>query len=562
LTGGEEIAVTTDGKNNEIINGAPDWVYEEEFGFSRAFEWSPDSRRIAWMRFDEREVPMFNMDEYGDLLYPVWYSFKYPKAGEKNSVVSVHVYDMQNNDNKGMNPLVVTKEDYIPRIKWTANPEQLCVVRLNRLQNQADLLIADVSTGKTTVLYSETNKYYIELDDDFVNFTPDGQYFCMFSERSGYNHLYLHDLKTGKEIRPITSGAYDVASLLGYHPATKRFYYAAADESPLRRNVFSVGIDGKKPVKINVRQGMNNAVFSNGYQYFINYYSNANTPLQVGLYNAKGQLVRMLEDNAGLSEKTKEYGFVQKELITIETRSGVKMNAYMLKPANMQPDKQYPLFMYVYGGPGSQTVLDGWDSRMAWLQMLAQKGYIVVSVDNRGTGSRGEEFRKCTYLQLGKYETQDQIEAAVYFGEAPYVDASRIGIFGWSYGGYISSLCMTVGADVFKLGIAVAPVTNWRFYDTIYTERYMRMPQENPDGYDENSPVNHAAKLTGKFLLIHGSADDNVHLQNTMVFAEKLVQAGRQFDMQIYPDKNHGISGGATTMHLYTRMTDFILNNL
>jgi len=563
---GEEFAVTTDGVYNEIINGAPDWVYEEEFGFSKAFAWSPDSRRIAWMRFDEREVPVFIMDEYGDRLYPLWYSFKYPKAGEKNSVVSVHVYDLHGN---GINPIVnhpiaiTDSEQYIPRIKWTADAGKLCVIRLNRLQNRADLLLADASTGKTSVLYSETNKYYIsEPDDNFVNFTPDGKYFYMFSERRGYKHLYLHDMKTGREIRPITSGNYDVESLLGYHPETKRFYYIAADESPLRRSVFSVDLDGKKPVKITAQQGMNSAIFSNGYKYFINYYSNANTPLQVGLYNAKGQLVRMLEDNAALVSKAKEYGFVPKELMTVKTRSGVELNAYMLKPANMQPGKRYPLFMFVYGGPDSQQVLDGWDGSMAWKQMLVQKGYIVACVDNRGTGFRGEEFRKCTYMQLGKLETQDQMEAAMYFGELPYVDASRIGIFGWSYGGYMSSLCLTVGADVFKLGIAVAPVTNWRFYDTIYTERYMRTPQENPGGYDDNSPINHAGQLKGKFLLIHGSADDNVHFQNTMAFTEELVQAGRQFEMQVYPDKNHGISGGNTTMHLYTRMTNFILENL
>ena len=562
LLDGDEFAVTSDGKHNEIINGAPDWVYEEEFAFSKAFAWSPDSRRIAWMRFDEREVPVFRMDEYGDLLYPDWYSFKYPKAGEKNSVVSVHVYDLTNKNVKTVD-IGNDKDQYIPRIKWTADAGTLCAVRLNRLQNHADLLLADAATGKTQILYSETNKYFIsEPDDNMVNFTPDGKYFYMFSERSGFNHLYLHDMKTGEEIRPITTGNFDISSLLGYHPETKRFYYIAADESPLRRNIFSIGIDGKKPVKINSQPGMNSAVFSNNYKYFINYRSDANTPLKVELYNSKGQLVRMLEDNAGLVEKCNEFGFVRKELINIETKSGIKLNAYMLKPANMVSGKRYPLFMFVYGGPGSQQVLDGWDNSMAWKQMLVQKDYIVACVDNRGTGLRGEEFRKCTYMQLGKFETQDQIEAAEYFGGLPYIDASRIGIFGWSYGGLMSSLCLTVGADVFRLGIAVAPVTNWRFYDTVYTERYMRTPQENPDGYDDNSPINHAAKLKGKFLLIHGSGDDNVHFQNTMVFTEKLVQAGRQFEMQVYPDKNHGISGGNTIMHLYTRMTDFILNNL
>ena len=563
VLGGEEYAITADGRHNEIINGAPDWVYEEEFGFSQAFEWSSDGRRIAWMRFDESETPMYNMDEYGDLLYPAQNTFKYPKAGEKNSVVSVHIYDLQEKTTKTVD-IGDDKEQYIPRIKWTADDNKLCVVRLNRLQNHVDLLIADAATGKTATLYSETNKYFInEPDDNFVNFTPCGKYFFMFSERNGYNHIYLHDIKTGKEIRPITSGNYDVVALLGYNHADKRFYYSAADHSSVTRNVYHVAIDGKKPpVKINNRQGTNNIVFSSGFKYYINYYSNANTPLEVALYNSKGQLVRTLEDNASLKAKITDYGFVEKELMTIETRSGVVLNAYMLKPANMEAGKRYPLFMFVYGGPGSQQVSDSWDGGMAWKQMLVQKGYIVACVDNRGTGFRGEEFRKCTYLQLGKYETIDQKEAAMYLGALPYVDPARIGIFGWSYGGYMSSLCLTVGADVFKLGIAVAPVTNWRFYDTIYTERYMRTPKENPNGYDDNSPINHAEKLKGKFLLIHGTADDNVHFQNSVILAEKFVQADRQFDMQIYTDKNHGINGGNTTMHLYRRMTDFILNNL
>ena len=560
--GGVEFAVTTDGVFNEIINGAPDWVYEEEFSFSRAYEWSPDSRRIAWIRFDERDVPLFNMEQYGDRLYPEWYTFKYPKAGETNSIVSVHIYDLQDKSVKTVD-VGNDKEQYIPRLIWTANAGRLCVLRINRLQNRADLLLADAMTGAATVLYTETNRYFVELKNNFVNFTPDGNYFYMFSERNGYSHIYLHDMRTGREIRPVTSGNFDVANILGYHHETQRFYYIAADESPLTRNVFSVGIDGRNPVKINTHKGTNNVVFSSNYTYFINNYSDANTPLKVALYNQRGELVRMLEENPELTQKTKEYGFVEKEFMTIVTRAGVSLNAYMMKPADMQPGKQYPLFMYVYGGPASQTVLDSWDaSRMAWFQLLVQKGYIVVSVDNRGTGCRGEEFRKGTYLQLGKYETIDQIDAAVYFGGLPYIDASRIGIFGWSYGGYMAALCLTIGADVFKLGIAVAPVTNWRFYDTIYTERYMRTPQENPDGYDDNSPINHVEKMTGKFLLIHGSADDNVHLQNTMVFAEKLVQANKQFDMMIYTDRNHGISGGNTSLHLNTMMTNFILNNL
>lgn len=560
---GEEYAVTTDGAYNEIIHGAPDWVYEEEFGFDKAFAWSPDSRRIAWMRFDESRVPLYIMPEYGNLLYPYWYTFKYPKAGEKNSVVSVHVYDLET---KHTSPVDIGNdaEQYIPRLKWTCHADRLCVIRLNRLQNKVDILINDVAANRTKLLYSETNPCYIdEIDDDYIHFTPDGKYFYMFSERSGYNHLYLHDLNSGKQMNAITSGDYDVTGLLGYHSGTKRIYYTAADESPLRRNIFSVGINGKKPEKMNTEAGTHEAVFSRDFRYYINYYSNGNTPPEIRLYDTRGNnIIRTLEDNAELKGRIRKYGFVQKEFLSIPTSSGIHLNAYILKPDVLEPGKEYPLFMYVYGGPGSQQVSDSWDRSMAWKQMLVRKGYIVACVDNRGTGYRGEEFRKCTYMQLGKYETEDQIAAAVFLGDLPYIDQSRIGIFGWSYGGYMSSLCLTLGAGVFKAGIAVAPVTNWRFYDTIYTERYMRTPQENPSGYDDNSPINHVEKLKGKFLLVHGSADDNVHYQNTLVFAEKLVQANKPFEMQIYPDKNHGISGGNTSLHLYTRITDFIINNL
>ncbi len=554
----KELQITNDGKYNEIINGAPDWVYEEEFSFSKAFAWSPDGEKIAYYKFDETRVKQFNMTVYGSL-YPDWYKFKYPKAGEDNAVVNIHIYNLKSNTS-----IIIDtgneKDQYIPRIKWTKDANILTILRLNRLQNKLEILFADATTGNSQVILTEENKYYIDIDDD-LTYLNDKKHFIFTSEKDGYNHIYLYDMN-GNLIRQITNGKWDVTKFIGYNNEDSVLYYISAEYSPLQRDVYSINIQGTDKKKLSSRQGTNNATFSNGYKYFINEHTDANTPVYITLHDSKGKLIRVLEENTELKETIKDYGFSKKEFFKFTTSENVVLNAWMIKPLDFDENKKYPVFIYVYGGPGSQTVTDAWDRNIAWHQLLAQKGYIIVSVDNRGTGGRGEEFKKCTYLQLGKFETIDLIEAAKYLASLHYVDASRIGIQGWSYGGYLSTLCITKGADFFKAAVAVAPVTNWRYYDTIYTERFLRTPQENPDGYDDNSPINFVEKLKGKYLLIHGTADDNVHFQNTMELVKKLVDANKAFNMQFYPDKNHGIYGGNTRLHLFTKITDFILENL
>jgi dipeptidyl-peptidase-4 len=558
----EEKQITFDGKFNHIINGGTDWVYEEEFAFTRAYFWSPNSDKIAFYKFDETDVPVFNMTKYNSELYPENYAYKYPKAGEKNSIVSIHVYGL---NTKKTNTIDVGQEtdQYIPRIKWTNKNNKLVIIRENRLQNHIEILLANTDNGTSKVIYEEKNKYYIErIDDSYMTMTDDGQYFIINSEKDGWNHLYLYDIN-GKFINQITKGEWDVTDFIGIDSKTNTVYYQSAEESPLHRAVYSIKTDGSKKKKLSEKKGVNRAVFSNGFKYYINYYANSETPRYITLHNQKGKLIRVLEDNEKLKQTIKEYNFSPVEFLTITTPSSKwDLNAYMIKPPDFDPEKQYPMFMYLYGGPGSQTVLDNWSRSYAWFQMLAQKGYVVVCVDNRGTGGRGEAFKKITYGQLGKYETIDQIEAADYLSSLPYIDENRTGIWGWSYGGFMSTSCLFLGNNVFEMAIAVAPVTSWRYYDSIYTELYMGLPQDNPDGYDDNSPLNHADKLKGKYLLIHGTADDNVHFQNAIELSEKLVQANKQFEMQFYKDKNHGIYGGNTSYHLYTRMTNFILENL
>ncbi|MCK5136102.1 MAG: S9 family peptidase [Bacteroidales bacterium] len=555
-----ETQITFDGVRNEVINGAPDWVYEEEFGFSQGFHWSPDGKKIAFYRFDERQVTEFHMTMFGPL-YPDSYRFKYPKAGEENSVVSIHVYVMETGEIHLMDTGEET-DQYIPRIKWTNDPNTLSIMKLNRLQNQLDILHADASNGKSKVVYREENRYYIsEASDNTITYLPDGESFILNSEKDGYFHLYHYNFITGS-IRPITSGVFDIHTFLGYDEKNQRLYYTSYEESSIERHIYSIRLDGSKKEKLSTQQGTNQASFSTTFKYYILTHSSANTPPYITLHNQKGKLIRVLEDNEALKSTVEEYGFAKTEFLTVHTKSGQELNAWMIKPVDFDPEKKYPLFMFVYGGPESQNVIDSWGRRTAWFQMLVQQGFIVACVDNRGTNGRGEEFRKATYLTLGKLETIDQVESAKWFGSQDYIDRERIGIFGWSYGGFMTSLCMTKGNGLFKMGIAVAPVTSWRYYDTIYTERFMRTPQENPEGYDENSPINFTDGLQGKFLLIHGSGDDNVHYQNSMDFVEALVQDDKQFEMQFYPNKNHGIYGGNTSFHLYTRMTNFILENL
>ncbi len=556
LLTGEEKQLTLDGKDRYVINGTTDWVYEEEFGFTKGFFWSPDGSKIAFYRFDESDVVEYEMQLWGDL-YPEMHKYKYPKAGEDNSLVSIHIYDLKTGNT--LTADVGNKTDqYIPRIKWSANPGILAIQSLNRLQNKLEILLVDAENGTSNVIYTEENKYYIDITDD-LDFI-DEEHFIISSEMSGYNHLYYYNIQ-GTLIKQLTSGDWDVTSLQGYDAKRKRVIFEAAKSSPLNRDLMAASLDGEMEV-LSPKEGSNHASFSKNFDYYINTFSDANTPPYITVNKANGKVIRVLEENTDLMDKLKEFGFSERQFFDLPIEEGLTLNAWKILPPDFDPAKEYPVLMYVYGGPGSQTVQNSWGGGQLWYQLLAQQGIVCISVDNRGTGARGEEFKKMTYLQLGKYETMDQISAAKYLAKLSWVDEKHIGIFGWSYGGFMATLCMTKGADIFDVGIAVAPVTNWKYYDNIYTERFMRTPQENPDGYEDNSPINFTDQMEGKYLLVHGTADDNVHVQNTIDLITALVESDKQFDLQIYPNKNHGIYGGNTRFHLYTKLTGFLLENL
>lgn len=551
---------TTDGLQNNIINGATDWVYEEEFSFSKAFEWSPDGQKIAFYRFDERQVPEFTMTNYNDDLYPEYVTFKYPKVGAKNSDVTLHIFDTGTGSKIDV-ASTLSEDHYIPRIKWTNDPGKLCVFRMNRHQNQLELLLADAQSGKTTLLLKEENKHYIDIHDD-LTFLKDGKRFIWTSERDGWNHLYLYDM-SGKQLEQLTQGQWEVTKFYGIDEAREQIYYQATEKSPMERQVYAQSLKGKRKQKLASDAGWNEAQFSSNYDYYVVTHSTINKPATYTVYNNDAKIVREIEANAGLRKIQQTYQTGNIEFFNFKTSEQVALNGWLLKPANFNPAVKYPVLMHVYGGPGSQQVKDAWmGQNYWWFQMLAQQGFVVACVDNRGTGGRGEAFKKMTYLQLGKYETIDQIEAAKYLAKQSYVDKSRIGIFGWSYGGYMSSLALLKGNDVFKAAIAVAPVTNWKWYDSIYTERYMRTEQENTDGYKDNSPVYFADRLKGDYLLIHGMGDDNVHFQHAAEMARALIGANKQFDTYFYPNRNHGIYGGLTRLHLYTKMTSFLMDKL
>lgn len=556
LVSEELIRITNDGKYNYIINGASDWVYEEEFGLTRAFEWSPEGNFIAFIRFDEEDVPEFTIEKYNDDLYPEQVTFKYPKVGEKNADVSVGIFELSTKNILNVD-LGDMEEKYIPRIKWSNAPERLVIYKMNRHQNQLELLLTHPTIGSHTTLLSETNPYYIDINDD-ITFLKTKKWFVWSSERSGYNHLYLYDMN-GRLLRSLTSGEFDVTNFYGIDEKRERIYFQAADESPMTRTIAYVDFEGNNMTRLNPEKGSNSAQFSSTFDYWVNTYSTINSAPSYTVYDYNGRLVREIEDNNEMEKVQASYQVSPAEFFTFKTTDGTELNGYMIKPANFDPSTSYPIFMFQYGGPNSQQVTDAWKgTNYWWFQLLAQQGYLVACVDNRGTGARGQDFRKMTYLQLGHYETIDQIEAAKYLGSLPYTDASRIGIYGWSYGGYMSSLCILKGNDVFKAAIAVAPVTNWKWYDTIYTERYMRTEKENRDGYKNNSPVYFADQLKGSYLLVHGMADDNVHFQHTAEMANALIKANKQFDTYFYPNKNHGIYGGYTRLHLFTKMTNFI----
>lgn len=551
--------VTSDGERNKIINGSCDWVYEEEFAFTRAYQWSPNSDIIGYYRFDESKVREFSMAMYGEL-YPSEYRYKYPKSGEANSEVSVLFYNLATSKTVSFD-FGNAKDFYVPRLKWSNQNQFALVYFLNRLQNELTVYKADVTTGKGVVLLNEKNKYYIDINDD-LSFTSDGKNFIWSSERDGFSHLYLY-AENGKLINQITKGSWDVDALVAVDPKKKVIYYTSSEVSPMERHLYAIGFDGRNKTKLTTKNGFHYITFNTDNSLYIDNCSDINTPAVITLHKSNGKQVRELENNKDLNKKLEELKLTKAEFFTFKNSAGTQLNGWMIKPAAFDATKKYPVLMFVYGGPGSQTVVDRWGgANYLWYQYLSQKGYVVVSIDNRGTGFRGEEFKKCTYLELGKKETEDQLDGAGYLGSLPYIDQTRIGIFGWSYGGYMSSLCITKGADKFKTAVAVAPVTNWRYYDNIYTERYMRTPQENGKNYDINSPLSHADKLKGKYLIIHGTADDNVHFQNSVEMVNALIKAGKNFDSEYYPNKNHGIGGGNTRLHVFSRITDFILQNL
>jgi len=548
--------VTTDGEYNKIINGYADWVYEEEFAFDQAFEWSNDGSKIAYYRFDESAVREFHMPVFNSL-YPEDYKFKYPKAGEDNSKVEIKVYDLASKTTA--TPDLGTYE-YIPRIKWTDSPNMLAIVKMPRLQNQLEVILYETTEGATKSIYKESSETYIEINDD-LTFLQDNAGFIMRSEKDGYSHLFKYAMNGKNEVQ-LTKGNWEVSSLLGVDAMNGIVYFTAHKTAPYNQEVYSVSLNGGEPTILSPENGNSDASFSNTFDYFMLYHSSANEPLTVKLLKSTGEEIRELENNDELKTKLASLNLGDKEFFDFKTSEGVTLNGWMIKPNDFDKSKKYPVLMYVYGGPGSQTVTNSMGGNDLWHQMMAQKGYIIVSVDNRGTGARGKAFRTQTYRQLGKYETMDQIEAARWLGKQSYVDPERIGIWGWSYGGYMSSLCLFKGAKEFKTAIAVAPVSNWRYYDNIYTERYMGLPQDNGDGYDDNSPINHVDKMEGNYLLIHGTADDNVHFQNAVEMVDALIEADKQFDFYIYPDRNHGIYGGNTRHHLFTKITNFITNNL
>lgn len=550
--------ITTDGERNKIINGNCDWVYEEEFEFTQAYQWSPKGNYLAYYRFDESAVPQYTMTIYDDL-YPTPYQYKYPKAGEKNAIVSIHIYEIKTQKTVLAN---VGKEtdQYIPRIKWTNEDKHLCIYRLNRLQNKLDFLLAEAQTGKSSTMYTERNDAYVEINDN-IEFLSDNCSFIFNSEKDGYNHLYRWDWKH-HFLTQLTEGKYDVEGIVGVDREHELVYYVAAKQSPLERKLYVMDWEGNNHVCLSPEKGTHNITPCAGFKYFLDKYSRLNQVPIFYLRNAQGKIVRTLEDNKALAAKMNEYALGKIQLTKIRGAQSM-LHAWMITPPDFDSSKQYPVLMYQYSGPGSQMVADKFPiGDYFWHQMLASKGYIIFCADGTGTGFRGEDFKKKTYLQLGKYESEDQIAVAQHLAQLPFVDKNRIGIWGWSFGGFMSSTCMFKGGNIFKAGIAVAPVTNWRYYDNVYTERYMRTPKENAKGYDDNAPEKMVTGLKGKFFLLHGTADDNVHFQNSVMMADQMIQKNIPFEDAYYPNKNHGISGGNTRLHLYNRMTNFILNNL
>lgn len=564
LFGNSESQVTEDGKENAVLNGIPDWVYEEEFSFNRALEFSADNKMLAFIRFDETEVPSYTFPLFAGEAphiaayekYPGEYTYKYPKTGEANSKVSVHTFDIKSKVIRKLN-IPMDADGYIPRIRFTEDPNKLAVMTLNRHQNRFDLYFADPrSTVCKLALRDESDTYIKENVFDNIIFYPEN--FSFVSEKSGYNHLYWYSMG-GNLLKQVTAGNYEIKEFLGYDSEEGAFYFTSNEESPMHKAVYKIDRKGKKE-KLSTQKGTNNVQFSTNMKYFMNRYTSLSTPTVITLNDHTGKTLTTLVSNEALKQTLTEYNIPQKEFFTFQTSDGTTLNGWMMKPADFSTSRKYPVLMYQYSGPGSQQVLDNFS--ISWETYMASQGYIVVCVDGRGTGGRGAEFEKCTYLNLGVKEAKDQVETALYMGSQSYVDKNRIGIWGWSYGGYMTIMSMSEGTPVFKAGVAVAAVTDWNYYDTIYGERFMRAPKENAEGYKTSSAFTRADKLNGNLLLVHGMSDDNVHFQNCTEYAEHLVQLGKQFDMQVYTNRNHGIYGGNTRLHLYTKLTNFFNREL
>jgi dipeptidyl-peptidase 4 len=561
LATGRETRLTHDG-SEQIINGTFDWVYEEELGLQDGWRWSPDGRRIAFWRMDQSRVGTFHMIQETDSLYAQPVALRYPKAGTPNPVARIGVVGVEGGATTWMDT-GTDPEALLARMEWAASSGEVVVQRMNRIQNRIDVLMADAATGRSRTLFSETDPAWIDIGNGLFAWVNGGRQFLWSSERDGYRHLYLYN-RDGSVARQLTRGEWDVTRVMGVDSAGGWVYFGAAEEGPTQRHVYRVRLNGRGGVQQLSREpGTHNATLSPAGTYYLETYSTISTPMVTRLHRADGTQVRVLAENARLKATVAALNVRAPEFLTIPGADGTPLNAWMIKPADFDPARRYPVLMYVYGGPGSQTVTDAWGgSRYLWHQMLAQRGYIVVSVDNRGTGARGHDFEKSVYMDLGAKESADQIAAAVWLAQQPFVDATRLGIWGWSYGGYMTSFTLTRPGSPFKAGIAVAPVTDWWLYDTIYTERFMRTPQENAEGYRRSAPVNAAADLRGRLLLVHGTGDDNVHFQNSVRLANALQNAGKQFTFMAYPNRNHSISGGRTSVHLFTMMTDWLEQNL
>ena len=559
LENGKVKQLTQDGKKNKVINGTSDWVYEEEFAITKAYDWSPDRKYIAFLKFNEKNVKQFRMTFYNEL-YPDSYKFKYPKAGEDNSLVTAHLIDLKKKCK--IQSIEIGDYEYIPRIQWSEKGNNLILQTMNRHQNSLKYHLVDCTSkvSKSKIIFEERSDTYIDVDDNLI-FLNDGESLLRTSEMDGYKHIYRLDF-SGQH-KQITKGKWDVIDFLGLDSESNTVYYSSCERHSTQKSIYAIKTDGSSKKELTMDIGYNGAEFLKGMKYFVHTYSNANTPATISLRKSDGSLVSVLEDNSVLRNKLNDYPKLNKKVFSTIDLGYVSLNTQMILPHDFDSTQKYPVYFNVYGGPGHNEVLDSYDAGdYMYHQLLAQEGYIVFTIDPRGTMYRGEEFKKSTYLELGKLEIEDLINAAIKLGEYPWVDSDRIGIMGWSYGGFMASLAITKGSNVFKTAIAVAPVTNWRYYDNIYTERFMRTPQENESGYDENSPINHVSKLKGNYLLIHGSADDNVHYQNTMEMINALVAADKQFDLFIYPNKNHGIYGGNTRNHLFKMMFEYIKENL